>query len=647
MPQAALNNPDIAASKTLKRHKATIRTFVNQESCDSFQHHCFLNWHKAVSPKHALEHQSILVKKEDIMSISSISRRLPVSTMTNQRENYSVSSAQSKMEASQGNRVSEASSTSKTEIGSDKFVEGSSAQKAKALTQGDDKKTVRSSVQRDLSASSLNCSNGLSSSMASAPGDTPTQARKVARPTYAAKAESQATVNKVDGRTVIDAGDGNDVVSVTQRRNGDVNVSVNGEHHRISASDAANGITIKAGDGDDRVWVSSDVNVNLHIEGGEGNDRLQGGAGNDTIDGGIGNDVIDGQGGNDRLYGRDGNDNISGKGGNDYIEGGAGNDRIRGGDGRDVLYGLDGDDILSGGKGRDYIDGGGDNDTLYGGRGIDQLMGGRGEDTLYGGRGNDVLAGGEGKDRIAGGNGADTVYSQTEDRVGLEKSDTHVNVDLSTTNAAGNKLGENISVSANRYKELPGDPTVAADPDFAMRVQSDLDALRSIPLGREVLTDIDNNAGGHTVSIQQRDGLGNCEIAQHSGGVLNSDRTPNTGASSRIGYDPSRIDLENGEDWGDRPPIVGLFHEMLHSRDDALGITEEKETPNGWLKSDGTPDKTPNFEQTTVGLDYDHDEDEFDASHNPNPSPTPRQNRGGPTENKLRELFNLERRTEY
>lgn len=493
---------------------------------------------------------------------------------------------------------------------------------------------ARPSVRRNLG----NTGSSLSSS---------TQSRSVARQQPLPKAESEATVTNVGGRTVIDAGDGDDVVSVTRRSNGDINVAVNGENHRISAHDAANGITIQGGNGDDKVWVSEQVGVDLRVEGGAGNDRLQGGSGNDVIDGGTGNDVIDGQGGNDKLYGRDGNDSISGKAGNDYVEGGRGDDSISGGSGRDVLYGLDGEDTISGGSGRDYMDGGRGNDTLHGGSGIDQLMGGRGEDALFGGRGNDVLAGGHGKDRIAGGSGADTVYSQAEDRVGLGSTDTNVEVDMSTTNAAGNEIGSNVSVGANRRRENAGDPLVAADPDFQMRVESDLDALRSVPVGREVLTDIDNNAGGHSVTIEQRDNRGNVESANNSGGFRNADGTAGAGTSSRIGYNPSRISLSGADDWTDRPPIIGLFHEMIHSSDDAQGITERGVTPDGTVDGSGTPNTDPNYEQTTVGLDYDHDGDEIDGSGNLNPTPNARINRGGPSENELRETFNLERRTHY
>ncbi len=52
----------------------------------------------------------------------------------------------------------------------------------------------------------------------------------------------------------------------------------------------------------------------LHILGGEGNDRLFGGAGNDVIDGGAGADVLRGGGGNDWL---------NGGGDNDWLAGGA------------------------------------------------------------------------------------------------------------------------------------------------------------------------------------------------------------------------------------------------------------------------------------------------------------------------------------
>jgi Ca2+-binding RTX toxin-like protein len=89
------------------------------------------------------------------------------------------------------------------------------------------------------------------------------------------------------------------------------------------------------------------------------------------VDGGDGNDVIDASGNNNvnvQLVLRGGN-------GDDIIKGGAGNDIIQGGAGNDQLYGNGGVDLLDGGDGNDRLDGGNDGS-------VDKLIGGSGADTF-------------------------------------------------------------------------------------------------------------------------------------------------------------------------------------------------------------------------------------------------------------------------
>ncbi|TNE48649.1 MAG: alkaline phosphatase [Deltaproteobacteria bacterium] len=465
----------------------------------------------------------------------------------------------------------------------------------------------------------------------------------VARSQPLPQTSPEATVTRVGKRTVIDAGDGNDSIHVSRANNGTINVAVNGENHSFTVQDAINGLTLRGGDGNDQIKVGDHLYFDLQIEGGQGNDKLQGGQGNDVLDGGAGHDVLNGGAGDDKLYGRDGKDTLHGQRGNDYLEGGLGDDTLHGGDGRDVLYGLDGNDTLRGGDGRDYLDGGRGNDNLRGDNGIDQLIGGRGQDHLQGGRGNDVLAGGHGKDRINGGQGQDTVYSQANDRVSLQANDHKVNVDLS--DHSEQELGSHITAGPNRRQRRKHDPIVAAHPDFQMRVESDLDALRSIPAGREVLAAIDNNSGGHTVTIEQNEGRGNLKSTFNSHGYRNTDGTLGAGTSSEIGYDSSNVQSPGREAWRTRPPVVGLFHELIHSLDDAQGTTERGVTHEKSTGASGTPN--PNAEHTTVGLSYDHDGDELDNHGKFNPHSNSRVHREGPSENKLRKAFNLERRTHY
>jgi len=108
-------------------------------------------------------------------------------------------------------------------------------------------------------------------------------------------------------------------------------------------------IVIDASINNDLVLVNANVDVDLTIRGGDGNDRLYSGSGDDELRGEAGDDMLFGMGGDDKL---------SGQAGNDVLAGGAGNDWINGNDGRDILIG---------GVGSDHLDGGADDDILIGG----------------------------------------------------------------------------------------------------------------------------------------------------------------------------------------------------------------------------------------------------------------------------------------
>ncbi|MBB5700132.1 DUF4214 domain-containing protein [Sphingomonas yantingensis] len=107
-----------------------------------------------------------------------------------------------------------------------------------------------------------------------------------------------------------------------------------------------------------------------------------------NFDGFIGNLTLVGFEGAETITGATGNDVLSGAGGNDILYGLAGNDTLNGGDGNDTLYGGAGNDTLNGGTGFDQ--------AIYTGlyRGFGMSMVG-GVTTLIGGaaEGTDTLTG--------------------------------------------------------------------------------------------------------------------------------------------------------------------------------------------------------------------------------------------------------------
>ncbi|RVU39409.1 hypothetical protein EOI86_09280 [Hwanghaeella grinnelliae] len=76
----------------------------------------------------------------------------------------------------------------------------------------------------------------------------------------------------------------------------------------LSNTDLTNDtLTLNMGDGDDTVTVGEDVNRDVELYGGAGNDDLQASNGDDLIDGGIGDDTVDGGEGSDTYLWAEGN----------------------------------------------------------------------------------------------------------------------------------------------------------------------------------------------------------------------------------------------------------------------------------------------------------------------------------------------------
>lgn len=154
------------------------------------------------------------------------------------------------------------------------------------------------------------------------------------------------------GKTVIDAGKGNDMINIHTNANGSVDVTINGEKHSFSEAEAKN-LEVRGGKGNDMIVCTgeADERTFFGIPMGDNNPNL-------TIDGGKGDDFIMGSSGDDVIKGGKGNDFIMGGNGNDQIHGGRGNDFVHGGDGSDKVYGDKGRDNVYGGQGKDWVQGG-------------------------------------------------------------------------------------------------------------------------------------------------------------------------------------------------------------------------------------------------------------------------------------------------
>jgi Ca2+-binding RTX toxin-like protein len=154
-----------------------------------------------------------------------------------------------------------------------------------------------------------------------------------------------------NGKTIIDAGNGNDNILVNTHKDGSVDVFINGEEHNFTSWEAKN-LEIRGGKGNDNIVCTGEAEDTNFFGFNFSNDPKF------TIDGGKGDDMIMGSSGNDTIMGGKGNDTILGGDGNDTIHGGKGQDTILGGAGNDKVYGDKGRDFVDGGEGKDWVQGG-------------------------------------------------------------------------------------------------------------------------------------------------------------------------------------------------------------------------------------------------------------------------------------------------
>ncbi|QWF15371.1 M91 family zinc metallopeptidase [Lysobacter capsici] len=408
-------------------------------------------------------------------------------------------------------------------------------------------------------------------------------------------------------KVVISTGAGDDRVNVDQRRNGVLDVNINGSRYEITLAPGQE-LGLRTGDGNDVVMTRPRVSVNMDVDGGAGNDTITTGAGRDRIDGGAGNDTI---------RSGDGRDDVFGNTGNDTIDAGRGND---------VVYGGDGNDRLLGGDGRDYIEGGKGNDRIDGGRGDDVLSGGLGDDNLVGGRGNDRVYTGAGADRVDNRSGNDAIYGQSgSDNITVARGASNRVVEVDMTAAIGASV------------------TVNGSAGFTQRTEADIEMLRSSPNGRQMLGELDRaadpvtgtgksttitelqneyngSAGPVTPPTYLRPGPGGATVA---GG----------GENTTVSYNPS-----NHSEQFPAPPVV-LFHELSHAYNGVNGTAQR-----GTYAGAGPDNGINNDEMQAVGLNnggaaFDFDRDPATPATTANPKAL--------SENGLREEMGLPQRPNY
>ena len=405
---------------------------------------------------------------------------------------------------------------------------------------------------------------------------------------------------------VFTTGGADDRVGVSQRDDGTLDVTVNGEAYAVTMAEGQE-LTIRSGGGDDVIEVAANVTVNIVADTGDGADQVDiAGSGDNRVDAGAGDDRV----------------TLSGGGRND-IFGGRGNDTLQGGSGVDVIHGGDGDDSIDGGAGRNFLEGGAGNDTIRSRGAGDMVSGGVGDDTIHAASGASSIHAGAGQDTIEGAGNRSTVYAEIGDVINAATGarPTVVNVEIDP------QAGSSVRVEGSEA--------------FVQRVQAEIDFLRSSPNGQRMLAEFDATAAGkgNVVTIKE---LSN----EHNGYAMpaNDDATwpdvqitngvAGPGVQTDIRYNPSfHMDAFPA-------PVVVLYHEMSHAYNFVNGSLQ----PGNYNGPDVADRGISNSERQAVGLET--TAAPFDFDRDPSTPPTTA-NPDHLTENGLREELGLPDRPSY
>ena len=374
-------------------------------------------------------------------------------------------------------------------------------------------------------------------------------------------------------------GDGDDKVGVTQRDDGTLSISLNGESYELSLSSGQE-LTLRTGAGNDTIEVAPNVKINIVLDAGDGDNNINiQGDGDNRVTSGDGDDVI----------------HVTGAGRNDIHTTG-GTNEIRGGSGVNVIYGGDG------------------NDTIYAGSGTNFIQGSNGDDVIYGGGKQDILSGGNGDDKILLGNGQSTVYTGAgADAVEGAKDDTKVYAEVSDLiNSASGTRPTVINVEIDSSVGNRGLSIEGSDA-FVQRMQTEIDFLRSSPNGKAMLEEFDKAAEnkGNFLTLKELSNEDNGYAQTFSGDADIINGRPGAGGDVTINFNPS-FHMDEFP-----APTVVLFHEMSHAYNGLNGTF----LPGTYFGEGPDSGRVPNAERQAVGLETSANPYDFDGTgpltHNP------------------------------
>ena len=430
-------------------------------------------------------------------------------------------------------------------------------------------------------------------------------------------------------RVLITTSDRADNVSITVGANHQLNARINGKDYKLplTANNNAHSLRINTAGGNDRITVDKYVNIEMHINSGDGDD--------DIVSNGRVGTVI----------------------------GGKGNDHIRLGTGDMAVTGGDGDDTITAGTGNAAISEGKGNDHLYTGFGpanrVLFLNGDRGDDHLYAGPGKVVLNGGRGNDTLSGyyrttfysGEGADTINS-------YDKNDKIYAKSTDTINNQGNSKIIPVTYSESGRKGL----VIKGTEQFIEQTEDVIDRLRASPAGQKALEAMDqfvedghrpivlteSHTPGFSAYGFRNEYTSNAELRKDpfrpEFGYIKDNKPGSVSTQPEIVFEPADFDQTFSIS-----PEITLHHELAHAFNGATGTGIPgkqilKDANGAPLLRGGVPRTVNNEEYQVVGIPT--DATPFDFDNNPN-TPATNVNPYPFTENALREEMGVPLRDRY
>jgi hypothetical protein len=114
---------------------------------------------------------------------------------------------------------------------------------------------------------------------------------------------------------------------------------------------------------------------------------------------------------------------------------------------------------------------------------------------------------------------------------------------------------------------------------FKTTVFLDLGWLMTSDVGQLLVKELQD--GKHTVTIQESAGGNGENAASFNDGLETTDTPPKPGPGSdvTVDFNPNKLFIKDGSlDWHNRPPAIGLAHELVHAWADVYGMTPRGET---------------------------------------------------------------------